>query len=101
MKKIITKEEFDKEIQKETVLVDFYATWCGPCKMLSSVLEKIDEEQIINIIKIDVDELRELAGEFKIYSVPTLIIFKNEKEIKRISGFMSEDELKGWIKDEK
>ena len=101
MKKIITKEEFYKESKNGKVLVDFYATWCGPGKMLSLVLEKIDEENIIDILKIDVDEVRELASEFKIYSVPTLIMFESGKEIKRISGFMSEDELKGWIKDEK
>lgn len=101
MKNIISKEEFNNEIKTGIVLVDFYATWCGPCKMLSSVIEKVDEEHLIDILKIDVDEIRELAGEYKIYSVPTLIIFEKGKEIKRISGFMSEDELKGWIKDEK
>ena len=101
MKNIISKEEFNNEIKTGIVLVDFYATWCGPCKMLSLVIEKVDEEHLIDIIKIDVDEIRELASEYKIYSVPTLIIFENGKEIKRISGFMSEDELKGWIKDEK
>lgn len=101
MEKDINKEEFLNSISPDKTLLDFYATWCGPCKMLSLVLEKIEKEQIINIEKIDVDESKKLASEFKIYSVPTLILVENNKEVKRISGFMSEEELKGWINDER
>lgn len=102
MKKIVTKEELDKEIENKRVLVDFYATWCGPCKMLGLVIEKIEKENIIDIIKVDVDEARNLSTEYKIYSVPTLILIENGKELKRISGFISEEELKKWVvQDEK
>ena len=89
------------DIKNDRVLVDFSASWCGPCKMLSLVLDKVDDEKLIDIYKIDIDENDKLADEYKIYSVPTLIIFENKKEVKRISGYMSFDELKGWLEDEK
>lgn len=89
------------DIKKDKVLVDFSASWCGPCKMLSLVLDKVEEEKLIDIYKIDIDENDKLADEYKIYSVPTLIIFKNKKEVKRTSGYMSFDELKEWLDDEK
>ena len=97
MIKNVNLNEFDDAIKGNKVLVDFYATWCGPCKMLSSVLEKIDEKDIIQIVKVDVDNCNTLASEYKIYSVPTLILFENGNEIKRISGFISEKELEKWV----
>lgn len=97
MIKNVNLNEFDDAIKGNKVLVDFYATWCGPCKMLSSVLEKIDEKDIIQIVKVDVDNCNTLASEYKIYSVPTLILFENGNEIKRISGFISENELEKWV----
>ena len=97
MIKNVNLSEFDDAIKGNKVLVDFYATWCGPCKMLSSVLEKIDEKDIIQIVKVDVDNCNTLASEYKIYSVPTLILFENGNEIKRISGFISENELEKWV----
>lgn len=89
------------DITNELVLVDFFATWCGPCKMLSLVLDKLDEEKIIDIYKVDVDENGSLAEEYGIRAVPTLVLFKDKKEIKRLSGYRTLDELKGWINDEK
>ena len=76
------------DIKNDRVLVDFSASWCGPCKMLSLVLDKVEDEKLIDIYKIDIDENDKLADEYKIYSVPTLIIFENKKEVKRISGYM-------------
>ena len=99
MIKHIKEEEFESVISSDRVLIDFYATWCGPCKMLGLVLEKFDKRNIIPIIKVDVDEARNVANEYKILSVPTLIIFENKKEIKRTSGFMSEDELVRWVSE--
>lgn len=95
----LTTETFEKEVlqYQGKVLVDFFATWCGPCKMLGLVMEKFDKKDIIPIIKVDVDEAQELSSKYKIFSVPTLIIFEDGKEKKRISGFMSEEELEKWV----
>ncbi len=96
MIKHVNEKEFENEI-KNRVLVDFFATWCGPCKMLSLVMDKIDKKDIIPIIKVDIDEESNLAEQYGITAVPTLIIFENGKEVKRQTGFMSEDELKNWV----
>ena len=98
MIKYIKENEFEKEIEEGKVLVDFFATWCGPCKMLGFVLEKFESKVDLPILKVDVAENDVLASEYKIFSVPTLILFENGKEIKRISGFMSEEELESWVK---
>lgn len=95
----LTKEEFDKE-NKKYMLVDFYATWCGPCKMMASVLETVDSKNIIDIAKVNIDEERQLAIESGIEVIPTLLLFKEGKEIKRSSGFMSEQELIKWVSED-
>lgn len=95
----INEKDFEKEIKEKRVLVDFYATWCGPCKMLGLVMEKFDKKEIIDILKIDVDEAVDIANQYKIFSVPTLILFEDGKEVKRISGFMSEQELEKWVNE--
>ena len=97
MVKYIKENNLEKEIENKKVLVDFFATWCGPCKMLGFVLEKFENKTDLPILKVDVDENDKLASEYKIFSVPTLILFENGKEIKRISGFMSEEELESWV----
>ena len=97
MIKQVNEKDFEKEVNGKKVLVDFFATWCGPCKMLGLVMEKFDKKDIISIIKVDVDEAQELSSKYKIFSVPTLIIFEDGKELKRISGFMSEEELEKWV----
>lgn len=85
------------EVIKSKVLVDFYANWCGPCKMLSPILEQLASEVDIDIIKVDVDKYQDLAREYKIMSIPCLILFDNEKEIKRTLGFMPKEKLKEFI----
>ena len=90
-------EDF-KELTKNKVLVDFYASWCGPCKMLSPVLDNLSNEVDIDIIKIDVDKHNELAREYGVMSIPTLILFNNSVEIKRTLGFMDKEKLKEFIK---
>ena len=98
--KYINKDEFNEEIEGNKVLVDFYATWCGPCKMLGLVLEKFDEEEVIPILKLDVDEEKEVAEKYKVFTIPTLIVFENGKEIKRKVGYQNLDELRKWVNDE-
>lgn len=93
-------ENFNELVGEGRVLVDFFATWCGPCKMLSLVIEKFDKKNNIPIIKVDVDECEEVASKYKIFSVPTLIIFENGKEIKRKTGYMGLEELEKWVYDE-
>lgn len=78
-------------INKDNWIVDFYADWCGPCKMLGPVLEKID---FANVLKINVDEFSELASKFGIMSIPTLIFYKNGCEKGKIIGFHNLEEIK-------
>ena len=88
-------EDF-KELIKERVLVDFYADWCGPCKMLSPLIENISKE--IKVIKVNVDQYEELSREYGIMSIPCIILFENGKELKRNIGFLEEEKLKEFIK---
>ena len=99
MIKHIKQNEFENEITNKKVLVDFFATWCGPCKMLGLTLEKFDDKNIMPILKVDVDEAGDLASKYGIFSVPTLIIFENGNELKRVSGFMNEEELEKWVNE--
>lgn len=79
---------------KDLTIVDFYADWCGPCKMLSQVLEQLDD---INIIKINVDENEELAKKYKVMSIPYLLIVKDGEIKKELLGFRSKDDLEEEI----
>lgn len=88
---------FNELINSGTVLVDFYATWCGPCKMLSPVLETIKDK--IQIIKIDIDQNMDLARSYGVMSVPTLIIFKKGMPYKTSTGFMAKEQLEEWLKE--
>ena len=90
-KEIHSAADFEKEIinHKGYALVDFWATWCPPCRMMAPVLESA-EKQLggqINFAKVDVDEQQQLAAEFDIMSIPTLVVFKDGKPIKRMSGY--------------
>ena len=94
IKYLENEQDFIKEIQKDLVVVDFYADWCGPCKMMGKVLEEIDN---IDILKVNVDNFPNIAREYKVMSIPTLIIFKNGKEDKKTIGMMSKQELDSWL----
>lgn len=87
--------EFDSIISKGSVLVDFYATWCGPCKMLSPVLEEIEEEKAISaiIVKVDVDELGDVAMRYGIQAVPTIILFKDGLPVAKTMGYQSKESI--------
>lgn len=89
-----TKETFVEEINsEEKVLVDFWAPWCGPCKMLSGTLEQIQKETNIKIVKVNVDEESELASTYNIRSLPTLILFKNGEMVNQIVGAVSKNKI--------
>ncbi len=87
-------EEFES-VTKEKVLVDFYADWCGPCKMLGLELEKLKE---IKILKVNVDKYQPLARKYNVMSIPCLVLFQNNEEIKRNVGFLPENKIREWIK---
>lgn len=92
----LTKENFEAEVIKsdKPVLIDFAATWCGPCKMLSPVVDQIAEEHDeIKVCKIDIDEQLELAQQFRVMSVPTLIAFKDGKIIKQSVGVVPKSKI--------
>lgn len=95
----ITKANFEEEVLKSDipVLVDFWATWCGPCKMLAPVLSEIAEEGIVKVGKINVDDEGELAIKFNVMSIPTIMLFKNGQVVKTTVGYMSKDQLKAEL----
>ena len=91
----INKNNFDKEVleHKGTVIVDFYGTWCMPCKMLAPIVEKVVADNNFKLAKVDVDENEELIRKFGIMSVPTLLIFKDGKQVNSVSGVVSESRI--------
>ena len=98
MAKIITSQEFDNTIESGVVVVDFFATWCGPCKMLSPVIDELSGElENVNFVKVDIDQSMDLAQKFKIVSVPTLKVFKNGEEVDTLMGFMPKEVLKSKV----
>ena len=96
----ITAETFEEQVIKSTkpVLVDFYAVWCGPCQMLAPVIEELENRRDDFLaVKIDVDQEPALAQRFSITAVPTLLLFRNGENVKRVSGFLSKEALEQFI----
>lgn len=96
MVKILNNENFEEEVlnNSKTVLVDFYADWCGPCKMMGPVVEEIAKEITdICVGKVNIDENQELAIKYNVVNIPTLIVFKEGKESARLIGFHSKQEI--------
>lgn len=96
----LTKENFNETVKAgRPVLVDFWASWCGPCRMVSPVIDQIAEEYAgkIHVGKVNVDEQGELAAEFAIVSIPTVILFKDGKELKKLIGVHSADDYADMI----
>ena len=98
IKHLSNSNEFEQEIQGPVVVVDFYADWCGPCQMLAPLLEQLEKETSIKIVKINVDEIPDIARAFRIMSIPTLMLFKEGKFVKKELGYMPIERLREFIK---
>ena len=97
---VITKENFDSEVLKAegTVLVDFWATWCGPCRMLSPIVDEVaSEHPDVEVGKINVDEQPELAQQFGIMSIPTLLVFKNGEKVQESVGLIPKEKVEALL----
>ena len=97
----ITKQNFDEEVLKSEipVIVDFWAVWCGPCRMLAPVISELSEELSgkVKVGKVNVDEEQELALKFGIASIPTVMLFKNGQAVKTSVGFMDKQQLRDTL----
>ncbi len=102
MAKLLNNTQFYNKIRTadKIVVMDFFATWCGPCKMLTPIIESLSREMTdsVEFAKVDVDRSLEVAQSFNIVSVPTIIIFKKGKEVQRIVGFAPKEHIKSKIK---
>ena len=98
MNYIKSEKEFDEVIKKDKVVIDFYAEWCGPCKMLSPILDKVSKELNLDTYKVNVDEVEDVARQYGIMSIPTVMIFEKGKMTKKNVGFMDEAELREFVK---
>jgi len=94
-----TDQSFDQETSKGLVLVDFWAPWCGPCKMIAPVLEEIDSEMgdKLKIVKLDVDDNQETAAKYGVMSIPTLYLFKDGEVVDKVVGFRPKESLEELI----
>lgn len=97
----VNKENFETEVlnAEGTVLVDFFADWCGPCKMLSPVIDEIAEEHTeLKVCKVNVDDEPELASRYGVMSIPTLVVIRNGKEVNKSVGVVSKEEILALVK---
>lgn len=97
--KKLTEDSFDAEVAKGLVLVDFYADWCGPCRMMSPIIEELAHElkEKVVIGKLDIDHAQTVATTYQITSIPTLILFKSGKESGRLVGLKDKQAIKEFI----
>lgn len=91
-------EDFKNLVSEGTVLVDFFATWCRPCQMLGPVLDEVSEEVDFKIVKVDVDQFPELAGEYQVRSIPTMVKFEAGAAKDVTLGYKSKEEVKDFVK---
>ncbi|MDX8359361.1 MULTISPECIES: thioredoxin [Bacillaceae] len=91
----VTDQNFTAETSDGVVLADFWAPWCGPCKMIAPVLEELDQEMgdKVKIVKLDVDDNQETAAKFGVMSIPTLLVFKNGEVVDKVVGFQPKEAL--------
>jgi len=101
-KELVTKvsdDTFEQEVSSGVVVVEFFADWCGPCRMLAPVIEGVAEEMgdKVSFLKLDIDSNQKVAGQFHVTSVPTLVLFKDGKEVNRIVGLRDANAIKQFI----
>ena len=97
----INEDNFEKEVleSEKTVLIDFFADWCGPCKMLSPIIEQFAKEnEKVKVVKINVDELPDLAVKYGVRSIPTLVVIKIGEEVNRSVGLIDKSEILELVK---
>ena len=97
----VTSSNFEEEVlnSDKTVLIDFYADWCGPCKMFSPIIESVAEEnEDVKVVKIDVDNAQDLAIKYQVISIPTIVVIKNGKEVNRNVGVVSKSQIVEMVK---
>lgn len=97
---VINEKQFEELVlnSKGKVLVDFFATWCGPCKMLHPVLESVSKEvPEVKIYKVDVDEEQELAAKYQVSSIPYMVLFQDGKPVQKVLGYQPKEIIKDWL----
>ena len=97
----VNGQNFEEEVIKseKPVLIDFYADWCGPCKMLSPIIDEIAEENSeIKVVKVNVDDAQDLAMKYQVMSIPTLVVIKNGEEVNRSVGLIDKSQVLNLIK---
>ena len=97
----VNSQNFEEEVIKseKPVLIDFYADWCGPCKMLSPIIDEIAEENSeIKVVKVNVDDSQDLAMKYQVMSIPTLVVIKNGEEVNRSVGLIDKSQVENLIK---
>ena len=97
----LTKDNFKNEVleSKGTVVVDFWAPWCGPCRSLGPIIENFDQENPeVKVGKVNIDDEQEIAGEYRVMSIPTVLIFKDGKVVNKSVGLVPKEELENLIK---
>ena len=99
---IITDVQYDEVISKGVVVIDFFANWCGPCKMLAPVLEEVSEEYAgkVNFFNVDVDENPDLAMQYKIMNIPALVVLKKGEKVDTQVGFAPKENIVEFIKNQ-
>lgn len=98
----LNTETFDAAVSEDkATLIDFFAEWCGPCKMQTPILHKVADEYSdkMNFGAVNVDESEEIAAKYGVQSIPTLMVFKNGEVVKRAEGMKNESQLKDWLKE--
>jgi len=97
----VTSQSFEKEVlqSEKPVLVDFYADWCGPCKMLAPIMQEIaNENENIKVVKVNIDEAQDLAEKYDVMSIPTTVVIKNGQEINRTVGYVGKETILNMVK---